>query len=84
MPTSLADKKVKQFEALLKDGSEADDKVQQDVKLGIRLELSSTPQIFFEGKKLPEKLKPDLFVQVLEYLIRSNNPDRQTVKLKTE
>jgi len=72
------------FEDLLKDGSKAAEKVQQDVDLGIRLGLTSTPQIFFERKKLPDKLKPELLVQIMEYLIRSNHPDQQSVKLKMQ
>jgi protein-disulfide isomerase len=72
------------FEDLLKDGSKAAEKVREDVELGIRLGLSSTPQIFFEKKKLPDKLKPELLVQILEYLIRFNHPDKQDVKLKTQ
>jgi protein-disulfide isomerase len=72
------------FEDLLKDGSNAAARVQHDIELGIRLGLTSTPQMFFEKRKLPDKLKPELLIQIMEYLIRSNHPGRQDVKLKVQ
>jgi uncharacterized membrane protein/protein-disulfide isomerase len=75
---------LSKFENLLKDGSKAAEKVQQDVELGIRLELTSTPQIFFEKKRLPSKLKPETLVQIFEHLIHSNHPDKQDLKLRTQ
>jgi len=70
------------FKELLKAGSPAVKEVEADVELGIRLKISSTPQIFFEKKKLTGKLKGPFIIQVLEGLIRMNHPEMKDLKLR--
>lgn len=72
----------KKFEDLMGNDSIAAEKVREDVELGISFDLVSTPHIYFEKKKLPDDLKPDLIVTLLEDLIRTNHPDKNELKLK--
>jgi uncharacterized membrane protein/predicted DsbA family dithiol-disulfide isomerase len=69
------------FDELLKDGSPADKKIQEDLAVGHGLQLSATPQIVFKGKKIPDNLKGAYFVDTVEQLINEEQPDRQ-VKLR--
>ncbi|MGO9118974.1 MAG: vitamin K epoxide reductase family protein [Desulfomonilaceae bacterium] len=70
------------FEELMKPGSPADKKVAEDIELGVNLKLKATPQIFFEGKKIPENFKGEYFVDTLEELIRTNHPEKKDLRLK--
>jgi protein-disulfide isomerase/uncharacterized membrane protein len=70
------------FQELMNSGSPADKKVAEDVELGIKLRLQATPQIFFEGKKIPENLKGEFFIDTMELLIRGHDPNRKDFKLR--
>ncbi|MGO9566455.1 MAG: vitamin K epoxide reductase family protein [Desulfomonilaceae bacterium] len=70
------------FQELMNSGSAADKKVAEDVALGIKLRLTATPQVFFEGKKIPENLKGEIFIDTLEQLVRAHDPNRTDFKLK--
>ncbi len=67
---------------LMKPDSPAAKKVAEDVELGVKLRLTATPQVFFEGKKIPESFKGEYFVDTLEELIRTNHPEKKDLKLK--
>lgn len=70
------------FEELLRSDSIAAEKVQEDVALGIALDLVSTPHIYFEKKKLPDEVKPELVIAMLEDLIHTNHPGKKDLKLR--
>jgi protein-disulfide isomerase/uncharacterized membrane protein len=70
------------FQELMNSGSAADEKVGEDVELGIKLRLSATPQTFFEGKKIPENLKGEFFIDTLEQLVRGHDPNNPDFKLR--
>ena len=70
------------FQELMSPESAADSKVKEDVELGIKFRLQATPQIFFEGKKIPDNLKGDFFVDTLEQLVRAHDASRKDFKLK--
>jgi uncharacterized membrane protein/protein-disulfide isomerase len=72
----------RKFEELMSPGLAAEKKVEEDVELGMKFKLTATPQIFFEGKMLPDNLKGDFFIDALEQLVRSHDPDRKDFKLK--
>ena len=63
-------------------GSLADKKVKRDVKLGNKLNLRGTPEIFFQKKRMSAYLEGAYFVKVLEDLIRLYNPGRDNLRLK--
>lgn len=65
------------FAALLRDGSPADLKVRRDVALGLALGLSGTPQIFFDGKRLPADVKSDMLLKAMEDLVRAEHPEKR-------
>ena len=69
------------FKELLKPGSPADQKVNDDLAIGQSLKLSATPQIVVKGKRIPENLKGAYLVDTLEQLIREEQPE-QEVKLR--
>ncbi|MEI8183384.1 MAG: vitamin K epoxide reductase family protein [Desulfomonile sp.] len=69
------------FTALMEPGSPAEKKVREDVDLGTKLGLDSTPEIFFERKKIPPNLRGEHFVSALEDLIRANHPEQRDLKL---
>ncbi len=48
----------------------------------IKLKLQSTPQVFFEGKNIPQSFKGEFFIDALEELIRSNHPDKKDFQLR--
>jgi protein-disulfide isomerase len=70
------------FQELMNSGSPADKKVAEDVALGTKLRLQATPQMFFEGKKIPGNLKGEFFIDTLEQLVRAHNPNSPDFKLK--
>jgi protein-disulfide isomerase/uncharacterized membrane protein len=70
------------FQELMNSGSPAEKKVAEDVELGIKFRLQATPQIFFEGKKIPENLKGEFLIDTLEQLVRAHDPDKKDFKLK--
>ncbi len=70
------------FQELMNSGSPADKKVAEDVALGTKFRLQATPQIFFEGKKIPGNLKGEFFIDTLEQLVRAHNPNSPDFKLK--
>ncbi len=72
----------RKFQPLMGPGGPAEKKVKEDIDLGIKLKLSATPQIFFEGKKIPENLKGEFFIDTLEQLVRGHHPDKKDFKLK--
>jgi len=72
----------RQFQNLMNPGSAADKKVSEDVELGIKFKLNAAPQIFFGGKKIPENMKGDFFVDTLEQLVLANDPNRKDFKLR--
>ncbi len=71
------------FKGLLKPGSPADLKLKEDVNLGIKLRLAATPQIFFQGKKLPENFEGAYFVGTLEQLVRAAHPEEKAFRLRS-
>ncbi|MEJ2716696.1 MAG: vitamin K epoxide reductase family protein [Deltaproteobacteria bacterium] len=72
----------KKFQEMMKEDSPAAKKVRKDLDLGISLKLSSTPQIFFLNKRLPENLRGAYFTGALEALIRMNHPEEKNLRLK--
>ena len=62
--------------------SDAAKKLKEDLDLGIKLGISSTPQIFVEGKRIPENFRGSFMVDALEDLIRSADPAKKTLDLK--
>ena len=73
---------LRQFQDLMNPGSAADKKVSEDVELGIKFRLTAAPQMFFGGKKIPENLKGDFFIDTLEQLVRAHDPNKKDFKLK--
>jgi protein-disulfide isomerase len=73
---------VEKFRELLREGSPADVKVRRDIALGITLGLNATPQIFFEGKKLPAEAKSARLVRVMEELVRADHPEKRDFRLR--
>lgn len=69
----------RRFVEMLQEGSPADRKMVDDIRLGIELKLSSTPQIFFLGKRLPENYRNRYMVHMLEDIIHMKHPDREKV-----
>jgi len=73
---------VEKFRELLRGGLPADVKVRRDIALGIALGLNATPQIFFEGKKLPDNVKPARLVRGMEELVRTDDPAKRDFTLR--
>jgi len=72
---------MSKFTELLKPDSPAAKKVEEDVELAVKLRLSSTPQLFFEGKRLPENFKGAYLEDAIEELIKANYPEKSNFKL---
>ena len=70
------------FAELMKPDSPAAKKVAEDVELAVKLRLSSTPQVFFEGKRLPENFKGEYLADAIEELIKANYPEKSNFQLK--
>jgi uncharacterized membrane protein/protein-disulfide isomerase len=73
---------MESFKSLMKPLSRSDQKVLEDVRLGVSLGLDSTPQFFFLGRKLPDSAKGELLVQVVEELIRGEEFDGKPFSLR--
>ncbi|MFH1117608.1 MAG: vitamin K epoxide reductase family protein [Pseudomonadota bacterium] len=73
---------VQRFRDLMKPDSAAGKKVKQDTALGIELSLTSTPQIFFLGKRIPEMFQGEFLVEALEGLIALKHPEDKDIDLK--
>ncbi len=72
----------RRFQELMKPDSDAAKKVKEDMEAGIKLGIVATPQIFFEGKRIPENLRGAFLIDALEDLIRSGDPARKNFELK--
>jgi protein-disulfide isomerase len=70
------------FKDLIKDGSEADKKIQKDLKLGLDLNLMGTPQLVFEKRKIPAKYRGPGLINLLQDLIRTYHPDQAEIRLR--
>lgn len=70
------------FTELMSPDSEAANKVKEDVELGTKLKINSTPQIFFEGKKIPENFKGQFLVDAIEELVKAHHPELESFQLK--
>jgi protein-disulfide isomerase len=73
---------TEKFEELLSPDSMAGRKVKEDIELAIKLKLNSTPQIFFEGKRIPENFKGQFLIDAIEELVKANHPELKGFKLK--
>ncbi len=73
---------TERFSALIKPGSPVYKKVQEDINLGTELGLSSTPQIFFLGKRIPETLRGQFLIHTMEDLIHVMHPEKKDVQLR--
>jgi len=73
---------VPEFEKLMEPDSPAAKKVVDDVELAIKLKLASTPQLFFEGKRLPENFKGEYLADAIEELIKANHPEKSNFHLR--
>jgi protein-disulfide isomerase/uncharacterized membrane protein len=70
------------FTELMKPDSRAARKLKQDVDLGADLKINSTPQMFLEGKNIPQSFKGEFLVDGIEELVRSKYPDKQDFELR--
>jgi len=70
------------FQDLMGPGSLAAQKVAEDVELAIKLRLNATPQVFFEGKRLPENFKGEYLLDAIQELVRANHPERKDFQIK--
>ncbi len=73
---------MSKFTELMKPDSPASKKVAEDVELAVKLRLSSTPQLFFEGKRLPENFKGAYLEYAIEELVKANYPEKSDFKLR--
>lgn len=70
------------FQELMKPGSVVQRKISEDVDLGNKLRLDSTPQVFFEKKRIPRIWKEGGFITGIEELIRRKYPEEKDIELK--
>ena len=70
------------FQNLIKDGSEADKKIQKDLKLGLELDIMGTPQLVFEKRKIPAKYRGPELINLMQDLIRTYHPDQAKICLR--
>lgn len=70
------------FGELMKPDSIAAKKIEQDVQIGVNMNLSSTPQIFFEGRRIPETFQGQFLVEALQSLMESAGQESNVTKLK--
>ena len=70
------------FQDLMKPDSPAARKIAEDVDLGINLRLHATPQIFFEGKKIPENFRGEYLADAIEVLIKANHPEKKDLQVR--
>lgn len=71
----------KKFDELMKPDGPSAKKVEEDVKLGLGLQLTGTPKLFVEGKLIPENVLGGYFIEVLEELIKSKHPEQKNFTL---
>lgn len=69
------------FRDLIHPDSPAGQKVKRDVALGAGLKISGTPQVFLEGKRIPENFKWQMFIDAAEELIRNAYPEKRNFRL---
>lgn len=69
------------FGDLMQPDSPAALKVKQDVALGASLKIIGTPQVFFEGKRIPENFKGQMFIDALEELVGNAYPEKKGFRL---
>jgi len=72
---------VKKFDELMTPDSLSAKKVTEDVNLGMKLQLSGTPKMFFEGKLIPDSILSGYVTEVLEELIKSKHPEHRDLTL---
>jgi uncharacterized membrane protein/protein-disulfide isomerase len=72
---------LKKFSHLMSSDSIAAQKVKQDVQAGVDLGISATPQLFFEGKRIPEMFQGRFLVQAMQSLMASRDPEKKNIKL---
>ncbi|HMK34824.1 MAG TPA: vitamin K epoxide reductase family protein [Desulfomonilaceae bacterium] len=70
------------FDRLMSPDSPAAMKVKEDTELGAKLKLAATPQIFFQGKNLPQAFKGEFFVDALEELVKARHPEKTDFRLR--
>jgi len=71
------------FLDLMRPDSPAAKKVADDVELAIKLKLSGTPQVLFEGRELlPETFKEAHLIDAIEERIKANHPERKDFQLR--
>lgn len=73
---------VGKFQELMSPASEAGKKIKEDVELGIKLKINGTPQLFFEGKRIPENYRGQFLVDTLEELVKAQYPEKKDFQLK--
>jgi protein-disulfide isomerase/uncharacterized membrane protein len=69
------------FGDFMQPDSPAGQKVKQDVALGATLKITGTPQVFFEGKRIPENFKGQMFIDALEELVGNTHPEKKNFRL---
>lgn len=72
---------VKKFSDLMAPDSMAAEKVKQDIQVGIDLSISATPQVFFEGKRIPEMFQGRFLVEAMQSLIALRHPEKKGITL---
>jgi protein-disulfide isomerase/uncharacterized membrane protein len=73
---------AKKFQELMDPASEAGNKIKEDVELGIKLKINATPQVYFEGKRIPENFRGQFLVDTLEELVKAQYPEKKDFQLK--
>jgi len=73
---------IAKFQDLMKADSVAAKKIEQDTQLGIELSLTSTPQVFFLGKRIPDMFQGEFLVEALEGLIKLKHPEVKDIDLR--
>lgn len=73
---------IEKFRELMKDGSPAHKKIQQDIQQGIELGIFATPQMYFLGKKVPEDYSGEPLIGLLEQIVRLQKPEIKNFRLR--
>jgi protein-disulfide isomerase len=66
----------------MRPDSPAARKVEQDIRIGIDLGISATPQVFVEGKRIPEMFQGKYLIEAVEWLIASKSPENKSTGLR--
>jgi protein-disulfide isomerase/uncharacterized membrane protein len=69
------------FKDLMGSDSPVARKLAEDVDLGIKLRLTATPAIFFEGKIIPETFRGEYLISAVEQLITDKHPEKKEIRL---